>query len=118
MDPQEIRRRQVQVERDLRQPSRPGAEKRVRRVPEEAAGRGPEKVVRYNAIVSVAKTLLKVLNGASDAAIRFEDLCTLLDSLGFERRECQMSKYEIIIYWSEEDEAFVAEVPELPGCSA
>jgi len=29
-----------------------------------------------------------------------------------------MSKYEIIIYWSEEDHAFIAEVPELPGCAA
>lgn len=29
-----------------------------------------------------------------------------------------MSKYEIIIYWSEEDKAFVAKVPELPGCAA
>ncbi len=29
-----------------------------------------------------------------------------------------MSKYEIIIYWSEEDKTFVAEVPELPGCAA
>ena len=29
-----------------------------------------------------------------------------------------MNKYEIIIYWSEEDSAFVAEVPELPGCAA
>jgi len=27
-------------------------------------------------------------------------------------------KYEVIIYWSGEDEAFIAEVPELPGCSA
>jgi len=27
-------------------------------------------------------------------------------------------KYEVIIYWSEEDQAFVAEVPELPGCIA
>lgn len=27
-------------------------------------------------------------------------------------------KYEVIIYWSDEDEAFVAEVPELPGCTA
>ena len=27
-------------------------------------------------------------------------------------------KYEIIIFWSEEDDAFVAEVPELPGCMA
>ena len=29
-----------------------------------------------------------------------------------------MTKYEIIIYWSEEDRAFIAEVPELPGCAA
>lgn len=29
-----------------------------------------------------------------------------------------MNKYEIIIYWSEEDGAFIAEVPELPGCAA
>lgn len=29
-----------------------------------------------------------------------------------------MSKYEIILYWSAEDEAFIAEVPELPGCAA
>ena len=29
-----------------------------------------------------------------------------------------MSKYEIIIYWSEEDASFIAEVPELPGCMA
>ena len=29
-----------------------------------------------------------------------------------------MVKYEIIIYWSQDDEAFIAEVPELPGCAA
>ncbi len=29
-----------------------------------------------------------------------------------------MGKYEIIIYWSEEDSAYIAEVPELPGCAA
>lgn len=29
-----------------------------------------------------------------------------------------MFKYEIIIYWSEDDELFIAEVPELPGCIA
>ena len=27
-------------------------------------------------------------------------------------------KYEIILYWSEEDRAYIAEVPELPGCAA
>jgi predicted RNase H-like HicB family nuclease len=29
-----------------------------------------------------------------------------------------MHKYEIIIYWSNEDKVFVAEIPELPGCMA
>jgi predicted RNase H-like HicB family nuclease len=29
-----------------------------------------------------------------------------------------MVKYEVIIYWSEQDKAFIAEVPELPGCAA
>jgi predicted RNase H-like HicB family nuclease len=27
-------------------------------------------------------------------------------------------RYEFTIYWSDEDEAFIAEVPELPGCMA
>lgn len=27
-------------------------------------------------------------------------------------------KYEVIIYWSEEDQSFIAEAPELPGCAA
>ena len=29
-----------------------------------------------------------------------------------------MHEYEIILHWSNEDEAFVAEAPELPGCMA
>ena len=29
-----------------------------------------------------------------------------------------MYNYEIILYWSKDDEAFIAEVPELPGCMA
>lgn len=29
-----------------------------------------------------------------------------------------MNKFEMIIYWSEEDNAFVVDVPELPGCMA
>ena len=27
-------------------------------------------------------------------------------------------KYELIIYWSEEDQSFIVDVPELPGCMA
>ena len=36
-------------------------------------------------------------------------------------RQCEklmMSKYEIIIYWSHDDNAYIAEVPELAGCMA
>lgn len=29
-----------------------------------------------------------------------------------------MYKYETLIYWSDEDQVFIAEVPELPGCMA
>ena len=29
-----------------------------------------------------------------------------------------MVRYEIILYWSDEDRAFIADVPELPGCAA
>jgi predicted RNase H-like HicB family nuclease len=29
-----------------------------------------------------------------------------------------MSRYEVIIYWSNEDQSYIAEVPELPGCAA
>ena len=29
-----------------------------------------------------------------------------------------MPKHTIILYWSAEDDAFIAEVPELPGCAA
>lgn len=32
--------------------------------------------------------------------------------------QVKMIKYEVILYWSTEDNAFIAEVPELPGCMA
>jgi predicted RNase H-like HicB family nuclease len=32
--------------------------------------------------------------------------------------EQNLNKYEVIIYWSNDDNAFIAEVPELPGCMA
>jgi len=28
------------------------------------------------------------------------------------------ARYQVVIYWSDDDEAFIAEVPELPGCAA
>jgi len=30
----------------------------------------------------------------------------------------ELNKYEVIIYWSKDDNSFIAEVPELPGCMA
>jgi predicted RNase H-like HicB family nuclease len=30
----------------------------------------------------------------------------------------ELLRYEVIIYWSADDEAFIAEIPELPGCAA
>src|SRR4029077_15541792 len=34
------------------------------------------------------------------------------------RRRVMQHRYEVIIYWSDEDKVYVAEVPELPGCAA
>ncbi len=86
------------------------------------------------------KLVLSILKGGSDANIAFKDLCELLKRFGFvERTKSQvisgaastsyadkiqtfwrrlMFKYETIIYWSEEDKVYVAEVPELLGCIA
>jgi predicted RNase H-like HicB family nuclease len=33
-------------------------------------------------------------------------------------KETNMHKYELIIFWSKEDERYIVEVPELPGCMA
>ena len=41
---------------------------------------------------------------------------TCVGGTGWEKRS--MGKYEIIIVWSEEDAAYVADIPELPGCMA
>ncbi len=46
------------------------------------------------------KVLRDILSGTSDANIMGK------------------LKYEVIIYWSREDKAFIAEIPELPGCMA
>jgi len=39
-------------------------------------------------------------------------------SCGTSWEATSMSKYEVIIYWSKDDQAFIAEVPELAGCAA
>ncbi|HRP70041.1 MAG TPA: type II toxin-antitoxin system HicB family antitoxin [Turneriella sp.] len=47
--------------------------------------------------------------------------CQIPGQANFSRLQFQgvvMNKYEIIIFYSNEDEAFIAEVPELPGCMA
>jgi len=44
-----------------------------------------------------------------------DQMCQILHRLGFEDMTLC---YEIILYWSQEDQAFIAEVPELPGCAA
>jgi len=40
----------------------------------------------YNVVVGAEKTLGRLLSGTSDASIRFDDLCGLLESLGFAKR--------------------------------
>ncbi len=34
----------------------------------------------------------------------------------WEAKSMSAPKYEVIIFWSAEDQPFIAEVPELPGC--
>jgi predicted RNase H-like HicB family nuclease len=46
---------------------------------------------------------------------KYEKLFTTILS-GRQNKRNRMNKYEIIVYWSSEDNAFVAEVPELAGC--
>ena len=54
--------------------------------------------------------------------IKLNTLETFLLSIKYMNRMINMNyddyKYELIIYWSEEDNAFLVEVPELPGCIA
>ena len=37
---------------------------------------------------------------------------------GWQEKTMSEPRYEMIIYWSDDDGAFIAEVPELPGCAA
>jgi predicted RNase H-like HicB family nuclease len=58
------------------------------------------------------KLFYDILSGRKDRSIRFSELTHLLSWRHW------MNNYEIIVYWSADDNAFVAEVPELPGCMA
>jgi predicted RNase H-like HicB family nuclease len=79
------------------------------------------------------KTLRRILLGDADENIAFAELRHLMlkQTLGFGERirgdhyiftrsagTAMNLKYEIIIYWSTENAAFIAEAPELPGCMA
>jgi predicted RNase H-like HicB family nuclease len=110
--------------------------------------------------MSAEKTLEKLLRGQSDANIRFDELCHLLQAKGFRMRisgshpfhptrrngthqpparrlqrqaissstspqnsgklqtNMKPNRYEMIVWWSDEDTAYVVDVPELPGCMA
>jgi predicted RNase H-like HicB family nuclease len=66
-------------------------------------------------VSKVSKTLDRVLRGNADSNI----LPTA--TLGTQLRRSIMgsdARYEIILYWSREDQAVIAEVPELSGCAA
>jgi predicted RNase H-like HicB family nuclease len=39
-------------------------------------------------------------------------------SVNAKRQRREAPRYEVILYWSEDDQAVIAEVPELPGCMA
>lgn len=52
------------------------------------------------------KILDKILSGTSDPNIQYG------------RNMMNIPAYELVIYWKEEDKAFIVEVPELPGCMA
>jgi len=67
---------------------------------------------KYNIKTTVRRTLGKEIK-ASCGQLRNN----YIKIISFIRR-ILMYKYEIIIYWSNEDNAFIAEVPELPGCMA
>jgi len=63
-----------------------------------------------------------VTNGLADDAEEWASETTDEYQTEGQRRRSDMPdrvvQYEIVLYWSKEDQAFIAEVPELPGCAA
>ncbi len=69
------------------------------------------------------KSLLKLLSGRADANFDIDDVVQILKQMDFVNsllgvRGLTMNKYEVIIYWSDVDNVFIAEMPELKGCIA
>lgn len=67
------------------------------------------------------KILQTILCGTSDSNVNFSDLCAILYTFGFNSRikgdhhiYSKKGIDEIILFWSEEDNAYIAEVPEFP----
>ncbi len=68
------------------------------------------KLLEHAEIMSQGETL-------EELEENIRDVCKLMvrDDAATEK---EMIKFKVIIYWSDEDKAFIAEVPELPGCAA
>lgn len=71
------------------------------------------------------QALWAIMHGANDRGIAFTELQGVLERLGFQCRVkgdhyiyTKDGVEEIILYWSSEDNAYIAEVPELAGCMA
>ena len=82
-------------------------------------------------MATLEKLFYSIMSGTQDRNIKFSDLQKILEVLGFQCRIKgdhfiywrdggikYMHKYERIIYWSEQDQKFIVEVPELSGCMA
>lgn len=80
----------------------------TRRMWSAAARVAPSRVARRQ------KTLERLLHGQADAHIEFAEL-TVQSGPG---AVTVSQKYELIVFWSAEDAAFVVDVPESPGCMA
>src|SRR4051812_11626016 len=74
--------------------------------------------------MSVEKIIRRLASGDSDANLRFGDACEAISgstsspNSGILFAVMKPNGYEMIIWWSAEDDSYVVEVPELPGCMA